>query len=401
MSEFPQDRKVDSRAMREVNKSIILDLIRSRDRVSRTELARTSSLTKPTVSTIVEELIAEGIVHEVGFSKSEPTGGRRARLIEFNPSSAAYVGIRFGVGSLTLALADGLGRVLGREETEQIHGDPRAALERAALLLARLLALHDIPRARVQAVGVAVGGLVETDTGRVVLSPNLGWEDVPLRQMVAERFGVPAVVANVTDAAAFAEARLGVARGVRDFVWIYVGTGIGSGIFAGGALFRGRSGFAGEIGFCRVAADGPILEQVASGRAIVERMRARDPRLPAGTGSAEVLRLAEEGNELARAVTSEAGAALGLQVAHLVNIMNPELVVLGGGVVEASSAFVDAVRAAVEEQVLGPERVPVITTALAGESVTTGAVMLAMDHAVQSVRIVSTGSNARDSTPPR
>ncbi len=387
--------------MREVNKSIILDLIRSRDRVSRTELARTSSLTKPTVSTIVEELIAEGVVHEVGFSKSEPTGGRRARLIEFNPASAAYVGIRFGVGSITLALADGLGRVVGREETEQIHGQPEQAIARAEVLLNRVLAVHSIPRTRVQAVGVAVGGLVETDTGRVVLSPNLGWEDVPLRNLVSDRFGVPCMVANVTDAAAFAEARLGAARGVRDFVWVYVGTGIGSGIFAGGALFRGRSGFAGEIGFCRMASDGPILEEVASGRAIVERTRALDKTLSSRLASADVLRMAAEGHAAAEKVTREAAAALGLQVAHLVNIINPELVVLGGGVVENSSLFVDTVRAAVLEQVLGPERVPVVTTLLSGEAVTTGAVLLAMDQAVQSFRIVSTNSNTRDSNAPR
>jgi len=410
LTEFPLDRKVDCRAMREVNRSIILDLIRSRSKVSRTELARTSSLTKPTVSTIVEELIVEGMVHEVGFSKSEPTGGRRARLIEFNPESAAYVGVRFGVGRITLSLADGLGRVLGREEAEQVHGHPEAAIVRAEQLLEKLLVVHCVPRARVQAVGVAVGGLVEVETGRVVLSPNLGWQDVPLRALVAERFGVSVVVANVTDAAAVAESRLGAARGLRDFVWVYVGTGIGSGIFSGGSLFRGRSGFAGEIGFCRMAADGPILEEVASGRAIVEQVVRRvgpgASEFSPTPSSREVLRLAEAGHPVARAVTEEAGAALGLQVAHLVNILNPQLVVLGGGVVENSPRFVEAVRAAVLEQVLGPERVPVVTTLLAGEAVTTGAVLLAMDHAVQSFRIMTTSSGSSptresSSPPPR
>ena len=105
-------RKVDSRAMREVNRSIILDLIRAGSQLSRTELAKRSELTKPTVSAIVEELISEGMVHEVGFSKSEPTGGRRARLLEFNPDCAAYAGVRLGVNAITVALSDGLGRVL-------------------------------------------------------------------------------------------------------------------------------------------------------------------------------------------------------------------------------------------------------------------------------------------------
>lgn len=374
--------------MREVNRSIILDLIRGATQVSRTELARRSSLTKPTVSAIVEELIAEGIVHEVGFSKSEPTGGRRARLIEFDPESAAYVGIRLGVGSMTVAVADGLGRIRLQKEGQSAKGSPTAAVAHADALLSEVLTELGIPRARVQALGVAVGGLVETDTGRVVLSSNLGWEDVPLRDLFTDRFGVPSHVANVTDAAAIAESRSGAAKGARDFVWIYVGTGIGSGIYTGGHLFRGRSGFAGEIGFCRMAADGPILEEVASGRAILER--ARQQIGPDVKHTYDVLERAGRGDKDALAVTEEAGAALGLAVAHLVNIINPELVVLGGGVIEASPVYVEAVRRAVLEQVLGPERVPVVTTELAGAAITAGAVFLAMDQAVQSFRIVAT-----------
>src|SRR5690606_15564020 len=204
----PMDRKVDSRAMRGVNRSIVYDLIREGGDISRTDLAKASALPKPTVSAIVEELLDEGIVSEVGFSKSEPTGGRRARLLRFNPDAAAYVGIRFGVKSTSVVLANGLGEVRQQREVPSVLGDPNAALSAAHAVAVDMLASHDIPQNRVRFVGVAVGGLVEAASGNVVLSPNLGWKDVSLRELVSQMFGAPAVVFNVTEAAAVAESRL-------------------------------------------------------------------------------------------------------------------------------------------------------------------------------------------------
>ncbi len=374
--------------MREVNRSIILDLIRGSAQVSRTELARRSSLTKPTVSTIVEELLEEGVIVEVGFSPSEPTGGRRARLIEFNPASAAYAGIRFGVGSTTVAVADGLGRILNERRIPSVLGRPDDSIARARDAFLELLGETNIPRSRVQALGAAVGGLIDADSGRCVLSPNLGWSDVPVRELLRAAFGVPVVVANVTDAAAVAEARFGVAQEVREFVWVYVGTGIGAGIVSAGQIFRGRSGFAGEIGFCREARSGRILEEVASGRAMVERVRAL-PGVPGALTTEGVMILASEGHPEVRAIVEEAGAALGLAIAHTANILNPELVVLGGNACSSDNFFVETVRRSFAEQVLGPEKVPVVRSALPGSAVNIGSVLLAMTHSVQSVRITS------------
>jgi predicted NBD/HSP70 family sugar kinase len=390
------DRKVDSRAMREVNRSIIFDLIRQGGKISRTDLARRSALTKPTVSAIVEELLDAGVVREVGFTKSEPTGGRRARLLEFDASSAAYVGLRFGVRTFSVALADALGRVVGHADAPAVLGDPRRALQAARRLLDQLLAEQSIPLSRLRGACIAVGGLIDATTGTCVLSTNLGWKDAPLSELSREHLGLPAVVFNVTDAAAIAESRLGAARGAQSFAWIYCGTGIGAGLYAGGQLFRGHSGFAGEIGFCRMAADGPVLEDIASGRALLERaldapalskaLRARGAEASVG----DLLALAEQGVPAAVSLVSEGGAALGLTVAHLVNIVNPELVVLGGGVVERSPLFFDATCRAVASQVLGPELVPVVPTKLSGRAVTQGAVLLAMDAVVQSYRLVRT-----------
>jgi hypothetical protein len=123
--------KVDSRAMREVNRSIVLDIIRRGGKVSRTDLAKRSALTKPTVSAIVEDLLARGIVQEVGFGKTVATGGRRARLLEFNDASAAYLGLRFGVHTTTLPRAAAPGPERAITETPTIPDDPPAAVRAA------------------------------------------------------------------------------------------------------------------------------------------------------------------------------------------------------------------------------------------------------------------------------
>src|SRR6187549_1371393 len=132
--------KVDSRAMREVNRSIVLDIIRRGGRVSRTDLARRSTLTKPTVSAIVEDLIARGIVQEVGYGKTVASGGRRARLLEFNDYSAAYLGMRFGVNTTAVGIADARGELRATREIPTTYGDPYKALADALALVDEVVA---------------------------------------------------------------------------------------------------------------------------------------------------------------------------------------------------------------------------------------------------------------------
>src|ERR1043165_4627317 len=178
MSDQPMQQdvqgKVDSRAMREVNRSIVLDIIRRGGKVSRTDLAKRSALTKPTVSAIVDDLIARGIVQEVGFGKTVATGGRRARLLEFNDASAAYLGLRFGVHTTTVAIADARGEVRAVRETPTVAGDPHAAVRSALDLLDGALDEAGLPRSRLASVGVTVPGMVDTRSGTVAFAPNLG-----------------------------------------------------------------------------------------------------------------------------------------------------------------------------------------------------------------------------------
>ena len=398
--------KVDSRAMREVNRSIVLDIIRRGGRVSRTDLARRSTLTKPTVSAIVEDLLARGIVQEVGYGKTVASGGRRARLLEFNDASAAYLGIFFGAETTTVGLADARGEIRVRREVPTQRGNPEATVAAAAALVDEVCEAAGVPRDRLQGVGVTVPGMVKADSGLVAMAPTLSWSDVPMRDMLVSALGVPVVVNNVTSAGAIAEGRVGVAKGVRSFVWVYVSSGVGAGIVTDGHVFSGTQGFSGEIGHCAVVANGPVclcgkrgcLETLVSARAIVQAAEAalakgEETSLRSATplDAAAVTEAAREGDAVAQGILAVVGEHLGVGISYLVNILDPQMIVLGGGLMEAGDMVLEATRASMESHARKGSRIPVVVSALGDDAGLIGAVFAAMDQSVRSYRVVATG----------
>jgi len=397
--------KVDSRAMREVNRSIVLDIIRRGGKVSRTDLAKSSTLTKPTVSAIVDDLIARGIVSEVGFGKTVATGGRRARLLELNDASAAYLGLRFGVHTTTAAIADARGEVRAIRETPAIVGDAHAAVRSALELLDGTLAEAGLPRERLHSVGVTVPGMVDTRSGSVAFAPKLGWTDVPIRSLLQQALELPVVVHNVTNAGAIAEGRIGAAKSARSYVWVHVGHGLGAGIVIDGQLFSGTQGFSGEIGHCPGGDDGPLcscglrgcLETLASGTAIervaAEAARGGEPTLLAAHPAPElatVLDAGRAGDAVAQRILREAGRQLGVGLSYLINVLDPELVVLGGRVMEASDLILEGARASLARHTFRGSQVEVVKSTLGDRAGLMGSVISAMDQAVRSYRIVAT-----------
>ena len=395
--------KVDSRAMREINRSIVLDIIRRGGKVSRTDLAKRSALTKPTVSAIVDDLLARGIVQEVGYGRTMGSGGRRARLLEFNDDSAAYLGIRFGVRMTQVGIADARGGLRVVREIPSAPSDPERAVREALALVDSLLAEANLPRERLQSAGVAIPGLVSPG-GVVELAPNLNFKQLPLRELVQDGLGLPVVVMNDTHAGALAEGRCGAARGVRSFVWVQVGTGVGAGIVIDGKVFHGHAGFSGEIGHCPVIAEGPVcscglrgcLEAVASGWAI---SRAADAAVASGEATLlargpardarAVAEAARAGDAVACRILSDVGTYLGMGISTLVNLLNPEMIVLGGGVMSAPDHIIEAARASMAKHALRGAEVRVVPGMLGEKVGLVGALLGAMDLSVRSLRVVA------------
>ncbi len=398
--------KVDSRSMREINRSIVLDIIRRAGRVSRSDLAKRTALTKPTVSAIVEDLLARGIVQEVGFGKPVGGGGRRARLLEFNDNSAAYLGFRFGVRSSTVGIADARGGLRAEREIASAPGDPERGIREALALVDPLLAEAGIPRDRLQAVGASLPGLISQTDGSAELSPNLLWKRVPVRKLLEDALKLPVAVVSQTHAAALAEARLGAARGMRSFVWVYVGTGVGAGIVIDGQLFHGHAGWSGEIGHCPVLEDGPecscglrgCLEAVASGWAIARAAeRAAEAsettllRQHQGALDAQaVAHAAQAGDVVAQQILADVGNYIGIGISTLVNLLDPEVVVMGGSVMNAADYIIPAARASMAKHSLRGGTVPIVTGALGKRVGLMGSLLSAMDLSVRSYRVVAT-----------
>jgi predicted NBD/HSP70 family sugar kinase len=395
--------KGNNQAIREVNRSIILDLVRRERRISRTELARRSKLTKPTVSTIVDELIADGVVREVGFGASVAGGGRPARLLDFNEDSAAYLGIHFGVQTITVAVADARGQIFESRSRPAIFDSPARSLKALRPLVTEALRAARVPRSRLQGSAVTVPGLYDQESGVCVLAPNLGWRDFPVRAALTEELGMPVIVNNITNARAVAEGRVGAARGARSYVYVYVGMGVGSGIVTDGRLFLGRRGMAGEIGHCPVVADGPLcgcgrhgcLEAVASTMAIT---RAIEKAIAAGEETvlrdqrplraAAITAAARDGDALSCRILSQVGEHLGRGVSYLLNILNPEMVVLAGPYVAAGEVLLGPLRAAVARHAVQPDGVAIVPAILAEDADLIGAVSMVMDQTSRSYRIV-------------
>src|SRR3954447_15560722 len=390
--------KIDRQVMRAHNRAVVLDVVRRSGPIARTEVALRTSLAKPTVSAIVDELLADGLVLEVGVGTSTAAGGRPPTFLDLDVTRDAYVGVHIGVSDTTVAVADGRGTIVARQSRKSATRSPTRSLEHVTQLLDDALAHTSIARNTIRHATIAVPGLVDRETGVCVLAPNLGWRDVPVAEQFGDALGVPVTVWNTPHASAFAEARLGAARDVGTFVWLYVGPGVGSAIVQDGQLVTGSRGFAGEIGHCRVADHGPrchcgkdgCLEVYTSAEAIGRAAsdagvptRRRSPRL------ADVVRAARHGHAGACRVLDDAGHMLGLGTSYLVSILNPELVVVGGESAEACDFPLAPLRGALAKDALEAEQVPVVASAVEGDAAVAGAVLLAFEAGIATAEVAA------------
>jgi glucokinase len=244
---------------------------------------------------------------------------------------------------------------------------------------------RDAAEGEVDAVGFGIPSLIDQERGVAVTTVHLPIRDLPFRDLMAERLGVPVFVENDATAAMLAEWRFGAARGCSDALLITVGTGIGGGMVAGGALVRGAQGAAAEFGHMTIDYDGPLcpcgahgcLEAFVSGTALAREARALGLEMTA----AQVAELAHDGHVGARALVAEMGTRLGTGIANLVNAFNPQLVVLGGGVLALGDLLLEPAREEVARRALAPSRdlVQIVPTRFGAESGMLGAAVLALE----------------------
>jgi len=324
----------------------VLQHIAGGDPVSRARIAAATGLTKTTVSSLVDDLVSARLVVELG-PEARGEIGRPGSALALDPSGYAGIGLEINVDYIAVCLANLVGEVryLRTRARDNRSQSPAKVLGRAVRMIRTALARAEAARLTVAGLAVAVPGPVETDSGLLRLAPNLGWVDVPVAGILADRLAghdLAVVVDNEANLAALGELWFGGHHDLADFIHVSGEIGVGGGVVLSEELFRGVRGFAGEIGHVVVQPDGPrcrcgargCLEQVAGQEAI---LRAAGLTGAVGTsigqpgGSvAELLARARAGDPATLRAVESAGRALGIGLSATVNVVDPSTVVLGG-----------------------------------------------------------------------
>jgi predicted NBD/HSP70 family sugar kinase len=343
-SEGPADRG----DVRRHNLSLLLRLLAEGGPRSRAGLASDTGLTKATVSSLVSQLIDRGLVRDVGQA-APGSVGRPATLVEVDGTNLVTLGVELGVDYTGIVAADLTGRVIEqrRRPLSRPSVGPRDVVAALRADIRAATGRLDRFSRRVVGITVAVAGMVDSESGAVVFSPNLGWRMVPLRDELrrALRTSVPIGVENEANLGALAEFRLGSAAGTKHLVYVIVENGVGAGVIADGQLFRGRFGQAGEVGHTTVDPSGDwcacgnrgCWETTIGMRALLTRCvpdqavrLLNDRRLGPEEKVAFVVARAADGDAVARSALADLGRWLGIGLANIVDVLDPEVLVLAG-----------------------------------------------------------------------
>ncbi len=373
--------------LRERNRERVLGVLRERGRISQADIARVTGLSRTTVHTLVSELKDSGVVHEVESSAREIKGGRPAVQLMLQESSLTVVGIDFGHSHVQVAVADIAHNVLAERRCDlDVNRDARTALDTAARMVDEVLDEGRVDRKSVIAAGIGIPGPVDRGRGTAGSATILpGWTGVQIGQEMQERLGIPVEIENDANLGALAEMTWGAGRECSNFAYIKAATGIGAGVVIDGRLLHGASGTAGEIGHTTLDESGALcycgnrgcLETVASGPAIVALVSSGQPEI---LTLGQVIELATSGDARCRRAISDAGREIGVAVAGLCNLINPERVIVGGLLSRAGELLLQPVRESIRRHAVfaAAERVEVVAAAFVERAELLGSLALAL-----------------------
>jgi glucokinase-like ROK family protein len=335
--------------------------------LSRVQLAKQTNLSNTTITNLVAELIELGIVSEEGESplavgEIRPVGRPRTG-IRLEPAARFVVGVHIGVGIFRVAIANLRDEILHKQSHEfDIRLPALEVLDQIALSIEETIASSQVERDRILGVGVGASGLVDYQSGTVVMAPNLNWRDIPLKDYLHKAVKLPVVVDNNVRAMAFGETHFGAGRDTNSLAFVYGRIGVGAGLTYKGQVYRGSAMGAGEIGHtimllyggdpCRCGNSG-CLETLVSEVAILRQAEDIAQLNPGGIlahtmqGRADldpierVFAAARQGDEIARRMLAERAHYLGVALVNLVNLYNPELILLGGIFAQGQDFFLE------------------------------------------------------------
>ncbi len=325
---------------------------------------------------------------------------------ETKKSELPVLAIDLGGTKILTAIISNEGQVMAREYCLTLSGEgPQPVIKRILSAIDHILSQINIDLSQLDSISIAAAGAIDFKKGLITLSPNLpGWHDVPLRDIVKEKYKVKTFLINDASAAALGEHHFGVGQGVNNLILLTVGTGIGGGIIINGRLYSGASGSAGEIGHMTIDINGPrcncgntgCLEAFASGTAMAKEAKRRIGKgekssLTEIVGgkvediTAEKVSIAAQGGDsLASEVILKAATYLGIGLANLVNIFNPEMIIIGGGIAKMGDLLLNPARQVVKERAfqLPDQAVQIVPAQLGDDAGVLGAAVFAFQQEV-------------------
>ncbi|WKA54727.1 ROK family transcriptional regulator [Planococcus shixiaomingii] len=371
--------------MKSVNKSIILNKIRTAEPISRAQIAKETSLTPPTVSSIVKELMEQGLVRESVLGNS--SGGRKPTMLHINTDAFYVIGVDAGPENVECVLTDLTGTILQR--TSKVLENPLTNEQFLADLKETIFALlqsSEADQEKIIGIGVAMHGVVNVNTGTSLIAPILNLRNIPIKEVLEEEFNLAVKVENDARAMALGESWFGGHGDADSMVAVNIGRGVGAGIVMNGKLYHGAQGIAGEFGHMTIDINGEececgnrgCLQTFVSGTAIAKRAEKQLKEQNGNLTGKDVFDLAESGSQSCVDLLEETGHVIGVGLTNLIHLINPGEIVLGGGVIKSEKFLMPAALAAIQQKVLTPDArgTHVTVSRLGDEATLLGAVSL-------------------------
>lgn len=396
--------KVDKSTINLINQKNVLNVIRNNEGINRAKIASYTALSLPTVMKITNTLIELGLVREIGKGKS--SGGKPPKLLEFIGDSYYIVGVDLGSNKITAILTD-LNAEIYYEHIEKIKitESVERIIEKIIYSINTVINQSNIQVSRILGIGLGVPGIIDPDKGVVKFSPDFGWENINLVEIIKKRFGMIVQMDNVNRTMAIGEKLYGLGRDVDNFICINLGYGIGAASCINGEIAMGCCGSAGEFGHMIVEPQGPIcdcgnhgcIEALASSNALVKEARRRakadvNYSILEVAGDLEsisaklIFDLAKANNRDAEELIDTIIGYLAIGISNLINFLDPELIILEGGVAKAGDFLLDKIneRLIKSKMKCAGEKTQLVISQLGDYAAAIGSTAMIMDRFIES-----------------
>ncbi|MEK6646055.1 MAG: ROK family protein [Candidatus Firestonebacteria bacterium] len=356
------------------NKLNILNFVREKEAISKTEIAKDTKLGWGTVIKFVDSLITENILEEIGYADS--TGGRKANLIKLNKEAGFLVGVDLGASTTKIIITDFGCNILHKRETySHPYEEKDKIFQELFKSIDETIVLSGVDRKKIKGIGLSISGNIDTEKGLIITAGNLGIREmppIPIKEMLEEYFKIPSLAVGTRAAVTIGEKFFGLGKGINDLVCVNIGIGIGSGVISHGELVKSTfEKQVGYIGHILVEKTGPqcgcggygCLESFAGGRAIANQMK---ELLSKGENSlvkelvygefdkitaAIITEAAKKGDELSCKILKKAGQYIDIGISNMIQLYHPDKVILGGGLIQSNELLLKFIKEAISDAI--------------------------------------------------